>query len=286
MLLEIAIGDAYGSGFEYTPERFVAEFNDLSRYRQHPKHPLRPGQYTDDTQMSLGTAEAVLAIAGGAEASKYIFAEYYLQAFWRDPRQGYAQGFYNFLMSVGGTRDFLARIRPDSEKSGAAMRSGPIGVFRDIRQVKEIANLQASLTHDTVLGRAAAVAAALMTHFFIYNIDKKSRLGCFLNNQIRISPWDWTQAWQTKVLAPGWSSVAAAVTGICMHDSLSDCLRYIVSLGGDVDTAAAIAMAAASCSKEMVQDLPQHLHKNLENGNFGRDYIVNLDRCLMALTKA
>jgi ADP-ribosylglycohydrolase len=52
MLVEIAIGDAYGAAFECakaTPSRP----NDLSRYWRHPRHGIAPGAYTDDTHMSL-----------------------------------------------------------------------------------------------------------------------------------------------------------------------------------------------------------------------------------------
>lgn len=38
MLLELAIGDAYGAGFEYADEMIA--LNDLSRYVKHPRHRL------------------------------------------------------------------------------------------------------------------------------------------------------------------------------------------------------------------------------------------------------
>lgn len=38
MLLELAIGDAYGAGFEYADPDFVAAHNTLLGYVQHPRH--------------------------------------------------------------------------------------------------------------------------------------------------------------------------------------------------------------------------------------------------------
>jgi hypothetical protein len=61
MLIELAIGDAYGAGFEYASPHVVERYNDLSRYFQHPRHTLQPGAYTDDTQMSLAIAEAMVS---------------------------------------------------------------------------------------------------------------------------------------------------------------------------------------------------------------------------------
>ena len=50
-----------------------------------------------------------------------------------------------------------------------------------------------------------------------------------------------------------------------------------------MDTVAAIALAAGSCSAEIAQDLPAHLFDELENSQYGRDYIRLLDTQLMAL---
>ncbi len=282
MLIELAIGDAYGVGFEYVPQEITERYNNLSAYRAHPKHPLPPGSYSDDTQMSIGTAEAVLAIRAGHVPTRTLFAHHYLQAFWRDVRTGYSQRFYDFLMSVGSVEDFLARVNPDSERSGAAMRAGPLGFFEDPGHVKYLAEMQASLTHDTPLGRAAAAAAALATNYFLYDRGPRRKLGTYLDHYVPIEVWNWRNERDQTVGAAGWQSVAAAVTAIQLHDSLSDCLHYVVGLRGDVDTAAAICLGAASCSREIHQDLPDHLYSDLENGNFGRDYIIELDHKLSA----
>lgn len=61
MLLEIAIGDAYGAGFEYADSSYVRAKNNLVGYVRHPRHGIRPGHYTDDTQMSLAIAELILS---------------------------------------------------------------------------------------------------------------------------------------------------------------------------------------------------------------------------------
>lgn len=64
MLLHLAIGDAYGVGFEYVHPDLIREQNDLRGYVQHPSHTtILPGQYSDDTQMSLAVTEALLQSA-------------------------------------------------------------------------------------------------------------------------------------------------------------------------------------------------------------------------------
>ena len=76
-------------------------------------------------------------------------------------------------------------------------------------------------------------------------------------------------------------SVSAAVTAVMGNDSMREMLRTCINFGGDVDTIATIALAAASQSSEVTQDLPQPLIDTLENGVYGRDYLIALDSRLM-----
>jgi len=86
-----------------------------------------------------------------------------------------------------------------------------------------------------------------------------------------------------KVKSQGWMSVQAAITALLGCSVMSDVLKTCIHFSGDVDTVAAIALAAGSCSTEIAQDLPVHLFDELENGQYGRDYIRSLDTQLMAL---
>ncbi|HBB31829.1 MAG TPA: ADP-ribosylglycohydrolase [Cyanobacteria bacterium UBA8803] len=278
MLIELAIGDAYGAGFEYAEPDFVFSENDLSRYLQHPRHQIRPGSYTDDTQMSLAIAETLIEQQAW---TREVLANKFVAAFKRDPREGYASRFYQFLLRVQDGRQFLEEINWTSDKSGAAMRAGPIGVLPSVERVIESATIQAAITHNSPDGIAAAVAAALMSHYFIYRLGSKGELGQFL--ETHVSGHQWSEPWIGKVKSQGWMSVRAAITAVMRNESLSELLKDCIAYTGDVDTVAAIALAAASCSEEIEQDLPQHLVDTLENGVYGRDYIIALDKQLMSL---
>jgi len=275
MLVEMAVGDAYGAGFEYVSDQTVREKNDLSSYVQHPRHRIKPGCYTDDTQMSVAVAEAVIS---DEPWTPEMLAYRFVATFKRDPREGYASGFYAFLQEVRDGAEFLARIRPDSDKSGAAMRAGPLGVYRSIPEVIRRCTVQAALTHNTPEGINAALAAALITHYFIYRLGPKSGLGTFLATHV---PGPWLTPWRGKVGPNGTMSVHAAVSAVMTSRSMSGLLRACVEFTGDVDTVAAIALAAGSCSEEIKQDLPGHLVQGLENGPFGRDFLAELDGRLM-----
>jgi ADP-ribosyl-[dinitrogen reductase] hydrolase len=276
MLLELAVGDAYGAAFEYVPDDLIRKHNTASYYSKHPRHPLPPGCYTDDTQMSLAVAEAILS---GERWTPRLLAHHFVQAFRRDSREGYAAGFYKLLCELQDGDDLLARIRPDSDKSGASMRAAPLGVFPTIGEVIDKCRVQAAITHNTPDGINAACAAALMAHYFLYRLGPRERLGEFLQGQV---PGAWAAPWQGKVGQKGWMSVRAAITAVMRNVRFSDLLKDCVNFTGDVDTVAAMAMAAASCSEEYEQDLPENLRLTLENGTFGRDYLVELDRRLLA----
>jgi ADP-ribosylglycohydrolase len=276
MLIELAIGDAYGAGFEYADEMSI--YNDLSRYVQHPRHRLNPGSYTDDTQMSIAIAEVIVS---QAPWTPEVLADSFVTCFKRDRREGYAGGFYNFLVNIQDGEEFLARIRPDSDKSGAAMRAGPIGIYSTPAKVIEAASIQAAITHNTPDGINAAVAAALMTHYFIYRLGPKRKLGQFLEGYVVSG--EWSKPWEGQVKSKGWMSVRAAITALIRNESMSELLQDCIAFTGDVDTVATIALAAGSCSEEIRQDIPMHLVTGLENGAYGRDYLIELDKQLMSL---
>jgi len=278
MLLELAVGDAYGMGFEYAPVEFVQTHNNLSAYIRHPHHNIQPGHYTDDTQMSLAVAEAI--VSGQAWTTQHL-ADNFVKAFKRDPREGYAGKFYTFLNRIQDGTQFLSEIKSTSDKSGAAMRACPIGVFPTVDEVIEKCTLQAKITHDTSDGIAAANAAALMTHYFLYQQGPKAQLGHFLERHVPDHPW--SEPWEGPVGNQGWMSVRAAVSAIIRHNCLSFILKTAVAFTGDVDTVAAIALGAASCCQEVAQDLPPHLFDNLERGSYGYNYLLELDHQLLQL---
>ena len=277
MLVELAVGDAYGAGFEYVDADFIRAHNDLSRYVKHPRHAIVPGRYTDDTQMSLAIAEAIVS---GEEWTPLVLADRFVGAFKRDPREGYASSFFDFLSNVEDGAQFLEEIVPHSDKSGAAMRAGPIGVYPDTPEVVARATTQARITHDTPDGIRAAVAAALMTHYFLYDLGPKDGLGAYLETHVA---GHWSEPWQGKVKAKGWMSVHAAVSALQSSRNMSGQLQTCIAYSGDVDTVATIALAAGAHCQEIAQDLPENLVMTLENREYGRDYLAALDTQLLSV---
>lgn len=279
MLVELAIGDAYGAGFEYAHRDLVERHNRLSGYVQHPRHGTKPGAYTDDTQMTLAIAELLV---DEIDWTPLNIADRFVKVFHRDPREGYAKGFYNFLQSVRDGEQFLAQIRPDSDKSGAAMRAAPLGVLETPQKVLNHCEIQAAVTHNTPDGIHAAQAAALLVHYFLYKLGEKHEVGTFIEAHVS---GDWNTDWQSKVKSKGWMSVRAAITAVKENHKMSNLLKACVAYTGDVDTVATIALAAAAHSQEYEQDLPDILYSQLESGKYGMDYLLKLNNQLLELLK-
>jgi ADP-ribosylglycohydrolase len=281
LLTFTAIGDAYGVCFEYAPQQIIRTRNNLAGYFPHHKYHTGGGRYSDDTQMSIAVAEALLK--RGEAASARDFTASFVAAFQRDPREGYAGSFHDFLLTVTDADDFARRIRRDSDKSGGAMRAGACGLLSGVEAVKSVAARQAAVTHDTPDGIAAAKAAALMVHYLLYRLGPRRDLPDFLDTHV--PGYGWSVAHKGSVGAKGRDSVGAAITALVRNHSMADLLVDCVNFSGDVDTVAAIAMAAAACADDMVRNVPPALWNGLEDGRFGRDRLIELDRELEAFAR-
>jgi ADP-ribosyl-[dinitrogen reductase] hydrolase len=282
MLVECAIGDALGAGFEFTSSYFIRDnFNPKKlAYVQHPSHEIMPGSYTDDTQMSIAIAELIL---DDLVWDKKTIATYFLDSFYRDIRMGYSGAFYNFLMSCNGVDRFLEKIEPKSEKAGAVMRSSLIGLYPDIKEVKEKSILQATLTHDNAQGINSSLAGSLAFHYFFYDLGDKKDLLKFIQKEAQfqnINTYKW-QSHEGKVKGLGYSCAQAAIHALMHHNNLADMFSYLIQLGGDVDSACAIVGTIATTSKQFTKCLSIDLYDNLENGTFGKDYLNKIDTQLI-----
>lgn len=278
MLVEAAIADAYGGQFEWgvEPEE-IALHNDLT-YKMIQPGLIKPGCYTDDGQMSIALAEALVE---DDPWTKESIADRFVQCFRRDPRRGYTGPFYEILTNVKTGHELLSKIHGNSEKSGAAMRSAVLGFIPDVEELTEKCITQANITHNTDAGRSSALFVALFAHYFRYvdfnnedfykwvpKVVSPEVMKHFLANY---QPWPDFQ----KVSTLGWNCVRAARTAVLANSKMSDILKQSVSYGGDTDTVACIALAIASQFRK--NDLPQRLYDKLENDAYGRDYLIELD---------
>lgn len=283
MLTAIMISDAYGASFEFKSS--MLQYNDGQKYYNHPTHmasdgsgnSLQAGQYTDDTQMSLAVAETILT----KDYSKENFAKHFVEAFKRDPRKGYASQFYAFLMSVSDGKDFLYRIRPNSDKNGSAMRACPIGFLPKISDVLKVCKTQAMITHNTDGGIAGAQAVSAACFLLMDGVKKKD-----IRNEIdRLLPgFGFNKDYDSKVPCNAVITARAALTAYERCDTYNKKLLIeSVLYGGDTDSTAAISMGIASCDPTYSKIFPKKLERYIENQNYGFEYAKTIDMKLEAL---
>jgi ADP-ribosyl-[dinitrogen reductase] hydrolase len=271
MIQEGAIGDAYGAGFEFAARNVIEKFNTLEKYIPHPLFESIFKKYTDDTQMTIAIIELILS---NKEWTSLNVANSFVETFKRDPREGYARGFQAFLTEISNGQELIDKIINKSERNGAAMRAYPLGVFKNIEEVKEKTKIQAEVTHATDKAVISAQAIAIISHYFIHNLGKKEDLVNFVRNE---TGRDWIGEWHDEVQINGIETVEAVLSILKNGTHLSKMLLDSVNLGGDVDTVASIALAIGSISNQYENDIPTVLYDELENNKYGKDYLVKLD---------
>jgi len=300
MLLGIAIGDAFGAGYEFVSGGVDAveqslDFESYASFRD-ADHFITPGMYTDDTQMSIAVAEL---LQSDDEFSPANLSERFVAYYRRDPINGYAGGFQKFLNSVKSGKEFIERIRPDSIRNGAAMRSVPLGLEADVDRVVRYAKINASLTHNTPKGIASSIAVALASYYFIYSEAEAVRVFDFIDPYIRQIDAESAGHFQNirgmtaldpaiiyggrppvkGIPSDGILTAGAVLYLITTYSDLSALLKAAVLLGGDTDSVASIAMGIAA-ARYPLSGLPEFLFRDLTNHAYGRDYLLELGRRL------
>lgn len=300
MLLYIALADAYAAGTEFVKinseegKRTVKKALEFTEYIRHPLH-VEPGKgfYTDDAEMSVANARVLLE--NKFPFTPPMFADAYLREFKRGgKRKGYAAGFYKFLLSIKNGEDFLDKIRSDSDKNGAAMRSVPIGVLPKIDDVLNVSAIQAGITHNTEAGIFSAQLVSLMSHFALYYDDDLKEIGNFCwdhldqNSKKKYSAifrYLWSGAPVKKIssnMPISITTVHAVLSLLKTEETLMDIMKRLITWGGDTDSVAAIAWGVFS-SRNQNEDLPEFMIEELENGSTrtGAPYLLDIGTKLM-----
>lgn len=293
MLLRIAQADATAMAVEYVKrtapnyEELLANVLAYDRFCQHPKHvSLRPGQYTDDTQMSIGVAEVLLR---GKPYHVAEFAEAWVRCFHRDQRDGYSRNFQQFLESTFTGTEFLRKIQPTSTKNGAGMRAMCLGFIPSAEEVAAIALMQAAITHNTPEGIFCAQAAALMAHFAMYTDVPFDSMSKLITPHLQTPEWfpdvPYLQPWEkdndhTIVKGVARKTIRGVYTALTTCSSMMEMLTQIIKAGGDTDSVAAITWGIAAC-RFPHEAVPAFMEYALEpGGKYGAEFLKNLGQQL------
>jgi ADP-ribosyl-[dinitrogen reductase] hydrolase len=271
MILEAAIGDAYGAGFEFRELDFIIKNNSLTEYHKHGLYTEIYKRYTDDTQMAIAISELLLEEENWNEIK---VANKFVEVFHRDKRRGYSNRVYDALDASRNGKDFIKIINNGSNGNGSAMRAYSIGHLKNIEQLLEFCEIQAKTSHNTIEGISCAKRVALAVHYFKYNLDKQSTLIEFINETLK-------EKEVYKITSPidmhGYPTTQSVIKIVSEATSMSQCLKTSIDYGGDTDTVAALCMAVLSQKEGCDKLLPTFLYEELENDNYGKNFLIKLD---------
>lgn len=275
MLLEIAIGDAYGAGFEFSPVEKVLKYNNIHEYQTHEKGEIGVGKYTDDTQMSLAIIELMLS---KKKLSAENFAKYFYKSFNRDPRKGYASKFYDILMKANNPEEMTSMLIPNSTRNGAMMRSVPLGRCANTKFIMDVCRVQSSITHATEVAIKSSQIIALASHYLMRGAKLDNLDNLLKNHFLRL---DINYYHSTSVPCDAIITVDAVMTALIRNRNMCSLLMDCINFTGDVDSVAAVALGLASLTDEYDRRLPISLLNSLENGPYGKDYLIAIDKQFM-----
>lgn len=278
-LLGTGIGDSLGAGLAWGAIR--------------PGRELAP-RYTDDTHMTIGVAESLIARGGFDEEHMFLT---FVRNWEREPWRGYGPGppiIFRAYRRGLDPAEVARSLYPGggSFGNGAAMRVAPIACFYydDLDELRRATVGSAKLTHTHPLGvegaviQALAIACAIRTRpgdirplDFAEALFAEAESHVFKRKLRALRALLLEQPDRRRIVkelgnsVEVFNSVPTAIFSFLATRSFEQALRFAVGLGGDADTIGAMTGALAGAYYG-VEDIPAKWLSELEN----RAYIERL----------
>jgi ADP-ribosylglycohydrolase len=160
-LIGAAIGDAMGMPGEGTPaDLWRAECSFRRAYRGHPNDALVPGQYTDDTQLMLLSAELLAERKFSLEGYAGRLKALHLSGTFRFPDGSVVAACLHLLEGAPPEKSGV-----NSTTSGCIPAGIPFAlVYRDPVEIRETVARVASVTHTNTAAIAGSTGIAMLIH--------------------------------------------------------------------------------------------------------------------------
>lgn len=266
MILEIAVADAYGAAYEFSKK---PPPNDLKFHlNKGRKDDIGLGEYTDDTQMSIAIMRHMLS---GKPLNQHWISWFFLNEFKKNPIDGYARKFQEFLENCKSVNNFTSGIMPQSKRNGSVMRSVPVGVLSTVEEVINYSYLQSSVTHATQEACLGATAVALASHYYYHRLDDPKLVASYLKRTIGFS----LQKVDKSVACDALETAHAAIWIAKNSKDCKTAMKKSVDLGGDTDSVAAVS--AGLISMRQIGGLYDMITKLSFRGRRSVDFLINLE---------
>ncbi|MEA3429774.1 MAG: ADP-ribosylglycohydrolase family protein [Nanoarchaeota archaeon] len=305
-LLGSAIGDAMGAPTEgLSPKEIFDRYGNVTSYIQatpdRRTSGLTPGQYTDDTEMTIAMAESILACKGldAEDLAKHFIKWYNSPGFSRSRGQTCERA--GLALSRG--RSWYSSGIVGKAGCGTAMRAHPLGLIHDEYSLDQLTLdvYDASIiTHKDTRAVAGTAAVALSIIYLRAHKDTSDLIEFltyflpvvenYADKNLNTNPQDPLSKRISRIpiyLAKSNPLIAVkdmGFTGYVNHvvptaifhflkhpDNFLDAVASAVNAGGDADSVACItgALSGAYLGEDSI---PQHLLTALEE----KDKIKNL----------
>ncbi|GAW67125.1 ADP-ribosyl-(dinitrogen reductase) glycohydrolase [Geoanaerobacter pelophilus] len=241
--LGLAVGDALGAPAEFLTRREIEQkFGVLKEMVGGGWLRLKPGQVTDDTEMSLCIGRALVAAGGWSLTGIADNLAAWLKSKPVDVGSTCSRGIRNYLLK--GTLE--TPLNEWDGGNGAAMRMLPVALFTlgDQALLQHCTLQQAHLTHNHPFSDAASVSLGRLLHLALTgrSLHRMRREAAELVQKHPTFCFD-----PYKGLATGYVVDTMQTVFHCFFRARSFewCLVETVNQGGDADTTGAIAGALA-----------------------------------------
>lgn len=238
-LLGSAIGDALGATVEFMqPSEVIAKFGVHTRIVGGGWLYLKPGQITDDTEMSLALARSIIREGRfSPDSAARGFLEWY-RGNPADIGSTCLAGIRHYI----NTGDTEVRPCQSHGGNGAAMRMGPIAVasYPSKMVLEEWSVGQARLTHNHPLSDAACVAIGEMVHSSLFG-GSMGDLRAIADALVDRFPVFSFEPYNGKASGYIAETLATVFHFLFTTKDFEECLIGVVNRGQDADTTGAIA---------------------------------------------
>ena len=274
--LGLAVGDALGAPVEFMTPMEIRERHGLLREMVGGGWlRLRPGQVTDDTEMSLALGRALLSPGGfDLRAVAEAFAAW-LRSRPADVGNTCRQGIQRFLAE----RTLQAPAREWHAGNGAAMRILPVvlATLHDQEACRTFSLAQAHITHNHPLSDAAVETLAEMARRLVLG-EPRAVVRLLADELVRRMPefrFDPYPGRATGYIVDTLQTVAHYFFG---SEDFETCLVGVVNRGGDADTTGALAGMLAGAAYGCAA-IPERWRKALDR-NVAREIEAQVDGLL------
>lgn len=272
-MLGLACGDAVGTTLEFSPR---GSFDPITDMLGGGPFNLKPGQWTDDTAMSICLAQSLLHREGfDATDQMNRYLNWWHWGYPSPTGECFDIGMtvQDALLRFTATGEPIAgSTSPNTAGNGSLMRLAPVVLrfYPDLSDVLQYARLSSQTTH----GAAEAVECCAVLAEIIANalsgMDSKSNVlsvsqdGLTSSAVISIAHADYLSKSRDQIQGSGYcvASLEAALWSFATTESFEAAILAAANLGDDADTTAAIAGQVAGAFYG-VDDIPRHWREQL-----------------------